>query len=1203
MNPFDLLNSPLAGTNLIEASAGTGKTYTLSGLFLRLILEKSLTVDRILVVTFTEAATDELKDRIRRKLREAITVFSEGYGDDDFLVGLLERQENPDKGLELLNAAIRDFDESAIFTIHSFCKRMLHEYAFESGSLFDTELLADQEELRREIVEDFWRRHFYAASPLFVNYAVKHISPDKLRLLLRNTLPDIRIIPDTEIPDSGVHEQAYKAAFDAVSRAWRSAKSAVSEILLNDKGLNRSKYKASNILTWTSEMDSVVALGSDNPFLFEKFEKFTTTALSGAVKKNSFAPAHPFFDLCETLRLRQSELCAVFDLALIGLKIRLFQYAETELRRRKETQNIRFFDDLLLNLYDALRGENKKSLATQIRSQFSAALIDEFQDTDPIQYEIFNTIFGGADAMLFLIGDPKQAIYAFRGADVFAYMNAKTHADSAYTLLENWRSDPALISAVNAIFSRSDKPFIYDEIPFRAATPAAKKSYPEVNPSDPPMRIWFANASDIENTGKAIPKGKANRLIASAVAAEISRLLNPSPDPSPKRRGETPPPPRNGEGRPHPCPEPERRDSPFPFREGGRGVRSADIAVLVLRNQEAALIQKALSDSDIPSVLHSTGNLFDSYEAIEIERVLSGIAEPLSERNIRAALATDIMGLSGTEMLSDDESAYEQRLIPFKDYYDLWHRRGFIRMFQEMMRREKVMPRLMKLPDGERRITNLLHLAEVLHQVYAEKKLSMTGLVKWLSEQKHPDTPRLEEHQLRLESDAHAVRIITVHKSKGLEYPIVFCPFMWNDFKVSDPPFLFHDEDHARQMTLDLGSPEIEHHQEYAEKERLAENLRLLYVALTRAKHRCYLVWGRFNKCEASGMAYLLHNFKPLSDEEILDELSEIRDKSGENILVSEISTPTPPSQEGNPVLPPFKTGIPELRCRKFTRMIDSDFRISSFSSLVMRQQHGAELPDYDASDREKSRVQDALPFSIHAFPRGAKTGLFLHEVFQHLDFTGDSSAMETLVAEKLKAYNFEEIWQKTICEMVQNVLAVPLAGFSLSQISNEQRLNELEFYFPLKQISPKTLKDIFSDSSRHEVLSDFPEQLERLYFSPVKGFMKGFMDLVFEADGRFYLADWKSNFLGGQLEDYHPGALTQAMTKDFYILQYHLYTLALHQYLRVRIPNYSYETHFGGVFYVFLRGVDPAVNPDFGIFRDKPPKALIHALSERLIG
>ncbi|HAO21017.1 MAG TPA: exodeoxyribonuclease V subunit beta, partial [Desulfobacteraceae bacterium] len=350
MNPFDLQNSPLTGTNLIEASAGTGKTYTLSGLFLRLILEKSLTVDRILVVTFTEAATDELKDRIRRKLREAITVFSEGYGDDDFLVGLLERQENPDKGLELLKAAIRDFDESAIFTIHSFCKRMLHEYAFESGSLFDTELLTDQEALRREIVEDFWRRHFYAASPLFVNYAVKNISPDKLRLLLRNTLPDIRIIPDTDIPDSGDQEEAYKSVFEAVSRAWLSAKSEVSEILLNDKGLNRSKYKASNILTWISDMDRVIGLGSDNPFLFEKFEKFTTSVLSESVKKNSVAPSHSFFDLCETLRLRQSELCAVFDLALIGLKIRLFQYAETELRRRKETQNIRFFDDLLLNL-------------------------------------------------------------------------------------------------------------------------------------------------------------------------------------------------------------------------------------------------------------------------------------------------------------------------------------------------------------------------------------------------------------------------------------------------------------------------------------------------------------------------------------------------------------------------------------------------------------------------------------------------------------------------------------------------------------------------------------------------------------------------------------------------------------------------------------------------------------------------------------
>ncbi|MGD2124660.1 MAG: exodeoxyribonuclease V subunit beta [Desulfobacteraceae bacterium] len=1203
MKTFDLLHSPLEGTNLIEASAGTGKTYTITGLFLRLALEMNLSADEILVVTFTEAATEELRDRIRGKIREAVVAFSAGRCEDAFLNQLVQTYRDPSEAVKFLREALIAFDEAAIFTIHGFCRRMLHENAFESGSLFDTELLTDEESLKREIIDDFWRKHFSSASPLFVNYAIHNkLSPESLLSLLSNRMaqPYLQIIPKVEMVDSSSDEKAFMACFREVRSAWPSVKKDIEKILTNDQGLNRSKYGKAKIPEWIRSMNDFVASGGNDPFLFRDFVKFTRQELEKAVKKGHAPPMHPFFELCEKLGEVQGKLESVFARRLLGLKVHLFQEVQDELTRKKRGKNIQTFDDLLLRLHQALAGKGGELLSKAIRRKYKAALIDEFQDTDPVQYAIFNHIFAREKSVLFFIGDPKQAIYGFRGADIFAYMEAARNVQTRYTLGENWRSEPHLIEATNTLFGHAEHPFVYDEIRFQPSGPAEDKD-PEILRIDDrtgtPLQVWFLDARKWSEPGKPITKRFARDVIPKAVAAEISRLLSLS-----------------------------RKNRAF---IGKRVLREGDIAVLVRRNAEAILVQKALSELRIPSVLYTTGNLFDSREAMETERVLAAIIEPNNEKLLKAALATDMLGVKGETLdaLMEDEVEWEKRLIKFKCYHDLWHERNFVRMFRACLSQESVLTRLISLPEGERRNTNLLHLMEVLHQVSVQRNLNMTGLLKWLSEQRAPDTPRLEEHQLRLESDENAVKLVTIHKSKGLEYPVVFCPFAWDGSKMrrSKEPFTFHEDRDDTRLTLDLGSEAMDENRLSAEKEQLAENLRLLYVALTRAKCRAYLVWGRFNEAETSAPAYLLYpppsedrgdvvgatgeHFRALSDEAVLAGVKRISDKAGGSIMLHDM-----PTETGEAYSIPSEEKV-LLSYRKFSGRIDRQWKISSFSSLISDHLHGEDLADRDAispgDDQEGDGLQgsemEEAPSGIFSFPKGTKAGTFLHDLFEHLDFTSkDSSLLKILVAGKLRQYGFEATWQDAVCDMVDRVLSVPLDGgredFCLSGVPNAERLNEMEFYFPLKSVSSRRLRTIFEKYERSEPLSEIRERMERLEFAPVRGFMKGFMDMVFRFEGRFYLVDWKSNFLGNRVEDYDRHRMGAAMEDAFYILQYHIYTLALHQYLKLKLPGYHYEEHFGGVYYIFLRGVDPNRGSEFGIYRDRPPVDLIDELNANLI-
>jgi exodeoxyribonuclease V beta subunit len=1226
---FDLLESALEKTNLIEASAGTGKTYAIAGIFLRLLLEKRYSVSDILVVTYTVAATEELRVRIRQTIHAAINAFTKGQHEDPFLDGLVKKYiknsftqpptikgEGESKGgvdspvsstgqaqpvrndssekLRILRAALRDFDEAPIYTIHGFCQRVLHENAFESMGLFDTELVTDERNLQQQIVQDFWRKYFYDAPQEFVSYAMKnHFKPQFFLALTKGRLtnPEIKITPQAS-PVSLDALPAFRQARDAVRAAWRSAREDVLALLKNP-GLNKSKYKNPEVLA--AAMDGYTDSEASLP-LFKEFYKFTSYGLKAGTNKGKSPPEHPFFDYCEKLMVSARELQIEIDEQLLFLKADVFSYLREELRKRKQKRNIQSFDDLLTNLRKALERPAGNHLINNIRGRYRAALIDEFQDTDPIQYAIFQNIFGGGQSPLFFIGDPKQSIYSFRGADLFAYMRASRHVDFRYTLTNNWRSEPDLVRAVNTIFSNPKKDaFLYEEIPFEKAAAGEVKERDLLTVCgrrEQPFRIWLLSGARLEAAGAKTNQIMTADIIVSAVASEIASLI-------------------------HLGREEKAKIGTEPLAEG-------HIAVLVRENREARLIQAALRDLSIHSVLHSTGNLFDTHEALEMERVLTGIAEPHSEALIRIALTTDILGLNGEtlESLTGNDTEWEKWLTRFQEYNSLWERHGFIGMFRYFLANEKVRECLLSFPDGERRLTNILHLTEVLHTESIERKMGVSGTIKWLSCQRDPYALRSEEHELRLESDDRAVRIVTIHKSKGLEYPIVFCPFNWGGSKTGKKEFTYHDPEDDWRLNLVL-DPEAASGKTLAEKETLAENIRLLYVALTRAKNRCYLVWGPFKDAGTSSLAYIIHapddnssrivdaaeeNFSKLSDEDMRGDLARIVTKSDGAISLYDIPEPSettwmPPAEEPD-----------TLTCRTFPGIAERDRRIASFSYLlsermampVMPPDVIADLPDRDGGIVFAEMLYQMEPAGMFAFPRGAKAGNCLHDILEQVDFTApDSRETEMLIAMKLRENGFDLKWQEAVCRMIGDIVDMPLHpainGLKLSTVSKEDRLSELEFYFPLNRLTPDTLRNIFAESGMPSP-SAFPERIGRLHFQPVRGFMKGFMDLVFRYDGRFFLVDWKSNFLGASVEDYGTEALAEVIQDDFYFLQYHLYVTALHQYLKTRLSGYDYETHFGGVFYIFLRGVHPESGFQTGIYRDRPAKNVIESLCKDLI-
>jgi exodeoxyribonuclease V beta subunit len=1202
---FDPGTAPLDGCNLIEASAGTGKTFTISRIYLRLLVERGLPVSSILVVTFTEAATQELKERIYETLHAALHALSTpgAKGNSDPFFEQLFSRVNPEVARQYLTLALRSFDSAAVHTIHGFCHRVLLEHAFESGAMFSTDLITDQSELLDETACDFWRRTFYGASPLFIAYANKEgvTGPAFFRQLfeVRKGVQTHRVLPVDPIdPDAAAVESQVAYCFADVKDLWHATHDAI-VAALHAPSLKKNIYSPKIVRNMVNGMTGFIDREYGDPHYFEGLGKWTAAVLARGTKKDCAIPSHPFFEACERLYDCMNRLSETYRQKILFLKVRFLSLSMEALDKEKSRRNLVSFDDMLLRVHRALGDPSSGPFLKRVLgATYKAALIDEFQDTDPVQYEIFNAVFG-RDVPLFLIGDPKQAIYRFRGADIFAYFKACQNATNRFTLSKNYRSDKNLLGAINALFSLPRSPFAFDEISYRkvnAGLTGSERALFIEGERQIPFKLWLHERPDAASV-RALSRTESVADITRAVAAEIANLIDDG-----------------AYGR---------------ALIGNKPVLPGDIAVLVRTNNEAAQVQEVFLSCGIPSVIQISESVFSTYEAFELRILLASLAEPKRPDLLRGALATSFFGFNAAaiDRLATDEHAWNHWQSRAIDYHDRWQRDGIFPLLRTLMTEERLRTRLLARAGGERSLTNIIHLAELLQLASSRTHAGIAAIVKLLSTKWNDDavasTP--EEEMVRLESDADAVRIVTIHKSKGLEYPIVFCPFNWRPSesrpdKQNKRPILFHDPGHDRAATLALDQDAIERCRPLADEEALAENMRLLYVALTRARSCCYCVWSDAKGAESSGLAWLLFGAnldKPyipslkavmmaLSDKEIAERLRHAFRDEGDTLEISPLPIAEPLALE------PKAPHTLELACRAFTGGILPPRRVLSYSSLA----HPAlfsikESPDYDTLFTPQADLASAAEApladekNIIDFPRGAKAGIFLHDIFEHLDFElAASPQTEKFVREKLSEHGFDAAWEESVTSAIRctvNVVLDPRLDLRLAHLSPAHCLKEMEFYFPLKPFSNTRLFELAGEST--ETASPLRTgTLSALELTKAQGHLKGYIDLAFEWQERYYIIDWKSNFLGAQSANYTIDALMKSMRNEHYLLQYHLYTVALHQFLSLRRPGYSYAANFGGIYYVFLRGIDDDSNSTNGIFFDRPSEERVRELRELLL-
>ncbi len=1167
---LDPLRLPLFGERLIEASAGTGKTFTIAALYLRLLLglggeaayPRPVNVEELLVVTFTEAATEELRGRIRSNIHELRVACLRNATDNPLYASLLAEIDDLQQAASVLLLAERQMDDAAVFTIHGFCQRMLSLNAFESGMLFEQQLIEDESQLRYQACADFWRRHCYPLEREIAQVIVESWKgpQDLLKSIdryLQGEAPQLKM-PISATETLASRHQQILTQINEIKQCWLAHVGEL-EALLENSGIDRRKFNRGNQGKWIDKISLWAQEESKNYQLPDALEKFSQSFLASRTKADGEVPTHPLFSAIEQLLASPLTLN---DLVIAQAMTEIRQAVAQEKRRRGELG----FDDMLSRLDEALHGDSGDALAAAIRQRFPVAMIDEFQDTDPQQYRIFRRIWRQQpDTALLLIGDPKQAIYAFRGADIFTYMRARGDVAAHYTLDTNWRSAPGMVESVNRLFGLVDNPFMFRDIPFLPVKSASKNAslrFEVDGENQPAMNLWLM-------PGEGVSAGDYQNFMAAQCAAQIRDWLTGG-----------------------------QRGTALLWRgDKAKPVQASDITVLVRNRQEASLIRDALNALAIPSVyLSNRDSVFETPEAQELLWILQAVLTPERENALRSALATAMFGLSAQDIdsLNQDENAWDALVEEFTEYRNIWLRRGVMPMLRALMSARSMAENLLATHGGERRLTDILHLSELLQEAATQLE-SEHALVRWLNQQiAQPDT-NASSQQMRLESDKHLVQIVTIHKSKGLEYPLVWLPFIAR-FRKQNQAF-YHDRN-SFAAVLDLN--ESDESLELAEAERLAEDLRLLYVALTRAIWHCSLGIAPLTARRSDKPTDTeLHHSAPgrlLQKGEVLNAAGLedcLRALCDEHIAL----TPTAPPD--NTRWQPTQAAMPDLTARQVLRRIIDDWRVTSYSGLQQRGHSVAQdlLPrlDIDAAGVGDEPLEPEL--TPHNFPRGASPGTFLHSLFEDLDFTQPISAQ--WMREQLQNNGFGEHWEPVLTAWISQVLEAPLAdtGIALNQLSTRDKQVEMEFYLPIEKTLDAQALDALT--RRYDPLSAGCPELD---FRQVRGMLKGFIDLVFRHDGRYYLLDYKSNHLGENGEAYTQQAMAQAMQSHRYDLQYQLYSLALHRYLRHRLADYDYERHFGGVIYLFLRGVDGGAGQQ-GIFATRPDPELIMAMDALFAG
>jgi exodeoxyribonuclease V beta subunit len=1213
---LDVFACSLDGVNQIEASAGTGKTWNICALYVRLLLEKNLNADQILVVTFTKAATAELHERIRGRLAELHRAIEmDDDGGDPFIQRLFETTLSPERGIErddalkVVRRALRTFDQAAIHTIHAFCQRALQEAPFAAAMPFAFEMEADDAALRFEMAADFWREQVEPvayAHPAFAAWLVaKRAGPASLdQQLARRLKKPLALLRWGKLDASGSGADP-QAGFDAACALWQAERDTIAGLLAQaQERLSKTTHKPDHVSAAIAAWSDYFSQGDCHAPPPKAALKLTVSALKKATKVKFEPPEHAFFDHAEALAAAVVAAEAAQRARWLELVQSWLDYAPAELVARKRTRRVVSFDDLLSNLYRALAAH--PWLADALRARYPAALIDEFQDTDPLQFAIFSRIFAPAGP-LFLVGDPKQAIYSFRAADLHTYLAARAAASACYTLAVNQRSTAPVVEACNRLFEANPRAFVLDGLGYQPVRAGERRRPPFIDPEagGGDFRIWTLPQGDA-----ALTKREAQREASEACAAEIVRLLRGA------REGSV--------------------------TIGDKPLAPGNIAVLVQTHKQGSLIKRVLAAWGVGSVELAQASVFATLDAEQIERVLAAVDTPGDLRRLRAALATDWLGLDAAalwrlEQVADaptpaDDPAHAADAMGwverFSRYRTLWHERGFAVMWRTLMRELRVAQRLVAGVDGERRLTNVNHLAELV-QARAATQPGIAPTLRWLAAQREQGGG--EDAQLRLESDRNLVQIVTVHKSKGLEYAVVFCPFL-NDGALREPPSSglpdareYHDESGDAVLHYGCDDDEAERASRYASREQAAERARLVYVALTRAVYRCYLVAGTYlsSKSTRESRRSVLNWLVGGSGHDFDDWLTDPPDEASlaarwQALAGGPVTLQALPTVSRRTPLESLEDHGAHMQARANRRLLRDQWRMASFSGLIAAGSKAEELhapaedvrPDHDEIADAVAVMPAPVPQApsytgddILGFPRGAAAGDCLHRMFELARFN-DSGTWADAIRGALRerpapatpelAARLPAMMHNLLADVVTTEL---MPGMTLAGLDPRRRMNELEFLFAAPSLGFPALRELLIEHGYPDVA---------LEPGVLRGFVKGFIDMIVEHDGRFWIVDWKSNHLGDTAADYSAAPLEAAMASHAYHLQALLYTVALHRYLKTRVRDYSYDTHIGGYLYLFVRGVRPEwrdAGEAAGVHRRRPAFELVALLDAAMIG
>lgn len=1318
MQEFNLQDQDFIGAQLIEANAGSGKTFTLSNLFIRLLLEKKMDISQILIITFTEAATAELKKNIRKILYEVSSFLNQDKGaleENPELRQLLESllRENKNRPFlyrRIIRNSIIYFDQAAIFTIHGFCYRLIQENNFFLNGAGERELLADMQDFSHELIQDFWLGRFPDLSMDLQRYVSANKSKtmkssEKLSTFLEN-FSEETVLPRQRITISknrnNVTEKKYAQELHSIAKKMlailENYKREIFDFIFTNESFSRASYRSDN---FTKKMEETAKYLETKVYfkIVDSLKLFSFSLLTKALKKgkkyDESSPLLELFHLGDRFQQIQKKYADELEKAFIGLEQEFVDFYRIKSEEQKESGNNIGYQDLLRLVDQYLSTSNTEDtenygnltllLKSRVREQFKAILIDEHQDTDQIQLSIITKIFDFDIDPVFFIGDPKQSIYKFRGANVYSYLRSRKFIpeDRQFSLSANWRSTPKLVAAINKLFNKENI-FLHQDLHYVQSRAARKDTdlfklkrdslnrYNSLGDPNAPLSIRYLQTED-----KIINKGDAQKKISKDIIRDILELLHSGYW-------------RNSAGE-------------------KRMVSPDDIAILVRKNNQGEELLQALRENNLPVIFLSSSNIFKTVEALDFYYLLRSVIYYHDTGKIFAALLGIFFQWDDRELILLKQEANDKDLekvfVYFRKLNQIYHREGILPLYQELIYKHGSKLRILQMPNGEEILSNLDQISEILHEqelyqgINPERDLEFLDRNIFFKSDDNSD-PKSNDRDKLIFTDKAVIKILTIHKSKGLQFPIVYIPYLYDGLSEVQPPYWFYDSEKDFQLFLELrnkfknksNTQEVDallysNNDLKYELDELQENMRLAYVALTRARAQIFLYWGKIRNAATSSLFLLLHSrnekagaklrdatsalpealnqiYEKTSPDDILNDLLHLGKDLPESFLIEMV--PDEDQKEGGIYREPrIKTALHKKEY--VLQSITTAWQWSSFSAIVNRLQGmkqkknflndangiNLELDSPILSDEENNtdlsrdtmmRLDEVAPLKWHPilqplssssfsaqspkeipldtkqfsesdlfsggfsplrtdpnnhnhnstymenflnFPKGAISGQCLHEILEKTDFSpAGQNDTHNLIGESLDRFQIDRNWTNAVQDMISTLRRqtftnsiFPKDEINLASLDSkiDTSSRELPFIFPLDK--KHILKLLDPEAKSFFQVSEWDDEK----FSLNSGnktknkldsmiYMQGYIDMLLQLDKRFYIIDWKSNFLGQELADYRLTGMEKSMQEHNYYLQIKIYTLAAHRFLSQRFPEYSYEKNFGGVYYIFLR-------------------------------